>query len=265
MPPLFEAQRRHAVHYADVLGAVTKLYQKDAEGVEQALGLFDQEWPNIEAAFHWCTCQISRDDAIARLAMDYTTFAYCLNLRLHPQERVKWFTVGRNTARRLGDREAEGINLVNLSYAYLAMGQISETIECSDQALRVAQEIADRRIELSSVGNLGIAYRTLGQIDQSVTYYEQAFDIAQQIGDQAGEERSLSNLGNAYSDLGQLGKAEEYHQKALTLAQARGNRLGEGRHLSNLSDLYIALDDTESALDACQEALTIARELGDRQ
>ena len=48
MPHLLEAQLRHARHYLNVLRAASKRYKQAGQEVDEALILFDAEWPSIQ-------------------------------------------------------------------------------------------------------------------------------------------------------------------------------------------------------------------------
>jgi hypothetical protein len=98
----YEAQRRHATHYAKVLETADDLYRAGHELVTQGLTLFELEVDNIKSGQAWAENGADRDDEAARLCILY---AYngpaVLPLRLHPRESIKWFIKAVESAQRL--------------------------------------------------------------------------------------------------------------------------------------------------------------------
>jgi tetratricopeptide (TPR) repeat protein len=259
-------QRRHAAHYAAVLSAANALYLQGGESLLQGLALFDLEWDNVQAGQAWAAERAGEDDEAARLCSVYPDAGtYCLNLRQHPREWIRWLEEALDAARRLEDREAEGNRLGNLGLAYADLGQVERAIEYHQQALAIAHEIGDRRGEGNRLGNLGLAYADLGQVERAIEYYQQALAIAREIGDRRNEGAWLGNLGNAYAALGQVERAIEYYGQALAISRGIGDRRGEGNRLGNLGLAYADLGQVERAIEYYEQALAIAREIGDRR
>ncbi len=260
------AQGRHAAHYVRVLAAADELYLRGGEGNLQGLALLDRERENVEAGQRWAAGHAAEDEYAARLCSAYPDAGtYCLSLRQHAQERIRWLEAAAATAQRQGERQAEGVHLGNLGLAYSDLGQVERAIEHYQQALEIAREIGDRRGEGADLGNLGLAYSNLGQVERAIGYFQRKLKIAQEIGDRRGEGNRLGNLGLAYSDLGQVERAIEHYQQALKIARDIGDRRGEGNRLGNLGNAYRNLGQVERAIEHYQQALEIASEIGDRR
>ncbi len=141
MPSSREAAHRHAQHFAEVLEATAELYQAGGESVLSGLKSFDTERANIERGREWAAANYESDDAALRLASAYPEAGIaCLELRLPPRQRIHWLEVALATARRLGQREAEGIHLGNLGIAYATLGDSQHAIEFYNQQLQIARE-----------------------------------------------------------------------------------------------------------------------------
>ena len=155
-------QKRFATHYRDVLAAANELYLEGGESLLRGLALFDLEWGNIQAGHAWVAAQTDAADAdVARLGMTYPDAGvYVLDLRQHSRERIRWLEIALAAARRLQDREGEGVTLGNLGIAYANLGETRRAIQFYEQALLIDREIGDRRGEGTTLGNLGIAYTT---------------------------------------------------------------------------------------------------------
>jgi len=173
-----DAGRRHAVHYEAVLRAANALYKQGGESVGRGLALFDLERENVEAGQAWATRHVGEDEAAAQLCNAYPDAGtYCLNLRLHAHEWMRWMEAALEAAQRLQDRSAEGAHL----------------------------------------GNLGLAYADLGQVERAIEFYQQALGIRREIGDRRGEGIDLHNIGNLHKDQGEVALAQQYLQQALVI------------------------------------------------
>jgi tetratricopeptide (TPR) repeat protein len=260
------AQPRHAGHYLKVLGAADDLYLKGGEWVTKGLALFDAEWSNIQAGQAWAAKHAPDDDNAADSCWRYQDAGvYCLVLRQHPRERIRWLEAALPAARRLKRRNWEGNSLGNLGNAYQSLGEYRRAIEYHEQSLEIARKIGDRRGEGAVLGNLGIAYSSLGEYRRAIEYLEQRLKIAREIGDRRGEGNALGNLGNAYSSLGEYRRAIEYHEQNLAIARKIGDRRGEGNALGNLGNAYSSLGEYRRAIEYHEQHLEIAREIGDRR
>jgi tetratricopeptide (TPR) repeat protein len=261
-----QAARRHAVHYALVLAVGDHLYLEGGRGVLSGLRLFDLERHNIEAGQKWAVARLHEDEQAASLCSAYANAGtYCLNLRLHPAERILWLEAAANACRSAGDRRGMAGHLGNLGRAYSALGDVPRAIEHYEQALAISREIGDRRGEGTWLGNLGSAYNDLGEGGRAIEHYEQALAVAREIGDRRGEGARLGNVGLAYSDLGEVGQAIEHYEQALAIAREIGDRRAEGADLGNLGKAYHLLGDVPQAIEHYRQALAISREIGDRR
>ena len=262
----YRARRRHATHYLAVQGRALASYLEGGEGVLAGLRLFDQERVQIEAGQAWAAGHAAEYDEAAVLAQDYPLrAASVLHLRLHPRERIRWLEASAEAARKLGNRDREGMAVGNLGGAYRQLGEPKRAIEYYKQHLAIARETGDRRGEGNALGNLGNAYGNLGEPKRAIEYFEQVLAIAQETGDRRGEGRALGNLGGAYLLLGELKQAIEYFEQHLAIARETGDRRGEGNALGNLGGAYRHLGEPKRAIEYYEQQLAIARETGDRR
>src|SRR6266852_1758781 len=88
------------------------------------------EWGNIKAGQAWAAKHTSEDKAAAELCIRFPDAgAYCLDLRLHPRERIGWLETSVDACRKLRNRRAEGNRLGNLGLAYDSLGEYRRAIE----------------------------------------------------------------------------------------------------------------------------------------
>ena len=253
----YRARRRHAAHYLSVERRAGAAYLEGGKRVLAGLRLFDQERVQIEAGQAW---------AAGHSAQDYPLrAASVLELRQHPRERIRWLEASAEGARKLGNRDREGMALGNLGIAYRHLGETRRAIEYYEQDLAICRETGDRRGEGQTLGNMGNAYAELGETRRAIEYCEQDLEIARETGDRRGEGMTLGNLGLAYEDLGETRRAIEYFEQHLEIARETGDRRGEGQSLNNLGLAYAALGETGRAIEYYEQHLEIARETGDRR
>jgi tetratricopeptide (TPR) repeat protein len=259
------ASKRHCKHYLAVLQTANDFYTRGGEAVVKGLELFDLEWPNIQAGQTWASAHADEDDIAADYCCRYPfDGAYCLNLRQHPRERIRWLEPALAAAQRLKQRNWESHALRNLGIAYLSLGEYRRAIEYLEQSLQITHEIGDRLGEGNALGNLGIAYSDMGEYRRAIEYHEQYLKIAREIGDRLGEGNALGNLGIAYSGSREYRRAVDYDEQRLKIAREIGDRRGEGQALGNLGLTYDSLGEPRRAVDYQEQSLEIFREIGDR-
>jgi tetratricopeptide (TPR) repeat protein len=252
--------RRHAEYYRGVLAKANNMFL-NKEPIA-GLALFDREWENIREGQAWAAKRAPRAIDAARLCQAYADAgADCLDLRLHPRQRIQWLDAALASARKIGDRRGEGAGLGNLGRAYADLGETRRAIEHFEQALVIHREIGDRRGEGIALGHLGIAYGHLGETRRAIEHYEKALAIDREIGDRRGEGADLGNLGLAYADLGEARRAIELYEQALVIDREIGDRRGEGTDLINMSRALEKLDERERAIQCTREALAIFEQI----
>src|SRR5262249_51797921 len=159
--------------------------------------LFDLERGNIEAGQAWAANHATSDDQATQLCSDYPNSGmYCLSLRQHPRERIRWREAGLAAARSLKNRGAEGAHLCNLGIAYRQLGEHRRAIDYYEQQLKIEREIRHRLGEGSALRCLGVAYHSLGENRRAIDYHEQALVIDREVADRRRESADLGNLGN---------------------------------------------------------------------
>ena len=120
---LYEAQRRHAAHYARVMETADDLYRAGHEQVMQGLDMFERESGNIKQGQAWAELNAVQDDSVAHACIFYADSGPAvLPLRLHPRESLKWFVKAVAAACRLKNRAAESDALGNSGKTYINLG-----------------------------------------------------------------------------------------------------------------------------------------------
>ncbi|MEW6028568.1 MAG: tetratricopeptide repeat protein [Chloroflexota bacterium] len=266
------SRQKHAAHYREVMSVADALYLQGGEKILVGLRLLDAEWGHIRSAQAWISENIDASAQVTGFAMQYpSAAAYCLDLRLTPRQRIQWLELAIVAARKLENKEYEGIHLSALGIAYKDLGEVRKAIELFEQALVIAREIGDEPNGGLWLGNLGNAYVDLGDTHKAIEFLEQALVIVRKIGNRRGEGDVLNNLGLAYAISGRKGamgdmrKAIEFFKQALVIAREIGDRRSESADLGNLGNAYNNLGEVRKAIEFHKQALVIAREIGDRR
>lgn len=262
-----DGKKRHATHFMDVLSVLDDLYLEGGVALKNGLAGFDLEWANIQAGQSWVAAQdVEVDTDVAHLCMSYPNQGpHLLGLRRHARERIRWLDIALTEARRWGNRELEGVTLVNLGLAYQDLGETKRAIQIYEQTLIIVRQIGNRRVEGVTLGNIGIAYTNLGEPRRAIEVFEQLLVIARDLPDRRIEGNTLNSLGVAYWTLKEIERAIEYFEQRLVIAREMGDRRGEGSALTNLGLAYTDQDETQRAIEFYEQALLIDRELGDHR
>jgi tetratricopeptide (TPR) repeat protein len=262
-----ESDRRVADAFVVVLHTADALYERDADGMDEALALFDREMANIRHWHEWALRRFNedREDAfLAKMCLNYALLgAHLGDMRFQPRARLSWMEVALEATRRLGNRRSESELLNNIGLVYYDLGDVEQAIGYFERSLDLSKEIGDRHGEGQTLGNLGNAWITLGDPRRAIEYYEQDLAIAHETADRRGEAMSLGNLGAAWASLNDARRAIDYYEQDLAIAREVGDRRGEAMVLGNLGVAWNTLGDVRKAVEIHRENLVIARELGD--
>lgn len=141
-------------------------------------------------------------------------------------------------------------------------GDYAEATTCYQQALRTQQEAGDRDGEGITLVNLGNLCLYLGAYAEAKPYYQPALSIHQETGARANESQTIGNLGLLFHYLDDDEAALEHSQRGLRIAQAVGQRSMQGARWLELGHALLGLERPEEAANAYREAVALRRALG---
>lgn len=263
---LSDAGKRHARHFAAVLGGAGAMYFGGDERIREGARLLGVNWENIRVGHSWAQNRRAQDEDAARLCIQYLDVGeHWLPLRLTPEEHVEWAQTAVEAARFLGDRAAEASNLVRLGNGYERVGRPIDAKGCYEAALERYKEIDHRLGEGRALGSLGVCHMALGDTVAAERCYRGQLKITQELGDLRNEAATRGNLGVLYKDAGrpddairEISKAEEIFRRVGDVRDAAGAS-------ANLGMVHLNLGDLDRAEAELNKYLKMARELGDRE
>lgn len=263
MPTITEIDRRHAVYYETMLGAVFEMYR--LSGIMGA-GLFELYRENILKAWSWAIKNSDRHGDAAKLCVSFARDrTELLSLQLEPAQLVSSLQSSAACARRQGDAKSWGRLLRELGAAHALNGQVEQALICYLRSEEVCREAGDKAGEAMALSSQGKAQTRLYANDAATVCFERSLSIFREIEFADGEADALSGLGAAQLSLGLTPQAVESYEKSLAIYRKIDNYRGEAVALCGLGDARTALDQLKEAEELYTAALVLFRQLNDRQ
>jgi tetratricopeptide (TPR) repeat protein len=271
MPTLWEAERRHAAHYAGLLRELQEAY-RDGDH-DAAVNRFEQDWDQLRKGQAWATAELDRGGEGRWLVQPYAAFGHnLLRLRRPPSELIRWLDPALSITSEIGDAgmRAEKLNL-RAAAAY-DQGKFGDALLFYDRALaELSQEDAagddPEYVTMMRGGilrNLAASYQRMGSFEEAVARYEESLAIARRRGDRREEGSILGNLGISYAEHDDDERAVSYYRQALDIATEIHDESERDLWLGNLGNSYVSLGRLQDGVDHLEQALAIARGKHDR-
>lgn len=263
MPTTSEIDRRHAVYYEAMLGAVFEMYK--LSGI-MGVGLFELYRESILKAWSWAIDNSNRHMDAAKLCISFARDrTEVLSLRLEPAQLVSRLHSSLTCARRQGDAKSWGRLLRELGAIHALNGQVEQALICYLRSEEICREASDRECEAMALSSQGKAYTQLHNNAAAIHCLERALRIFREIGFADGEADALNGLGAAQLRLGLAQPAVGSFEQSLAICRKTDNYRCEAIALCGLGDARIALDQFKEAAELFTAALVLFRQLGDQQ
>ncbi|MFC1848896.1 protein kinase [candidate division CSSED10-310 bacterium] len=172
---------------------------------------------------------------------------------------------GLRLARKIGDRNHEGVLLGQLAVFHRDLGQWDKAADLFQQALLICRELGTIYEEGGFLGDFGLMFYYTGKLDQAEELLKQALVIHRKTGNLTSQGNVLMNLGNLLDERNRKEEALEYYEKALAIHLDTGYRLGQGDVLNNLASFHYTQGNVEQAKVLWHKSLTIHRETSHRR
>jgi tetratricopeptide (TPR) repeat protein len=263
MPTITEIDRRHAVYYETMLGAVFEMYQ--LSGIMGA-GLFELYRENILKAWSWAIKNSNRHRDAAKLCISFARDrTELLSLRLEPAQLVSRLQSSVTCARRQRDAKSWGRLLRELGAAHALNGQIEQALICYTRSEEICREAGDKEGNAMALTSQGKAHTQLHDYAAAIQCLECSLRVFQEIEIADGEADALNGLGAAQLGRGLAQPAVESYEKSLAIYRKIDNYRGEAIALCGLGDARMALDQSTEAEELYTAALVLFRQLNDQQ
>jgi DNA-binding SARP family transcriptional activator len=225
---------------------------------------------SLDDALAWCEAERPGLAAATRLAASSGLHEIAWKLpaaamsfyyrRSHWGDWVTTHQIGLDSARAIGDRQAQAWMLNDLGMAY-GVQRMPEAVDCFEQALDLSGVDGERGARAAT--NVAQAYVDLGRFDDAWAAAQRSLAIQRQQGNRYLEGVSLGILGRASRELGQFTGAVGNLELALAIFRELGQQYGEADSLTDLADALLCLDQVDGAIARLRESLAIRREIGD--
>lgn len=263
MPTTTEIDRRHAVYYEAMLGAVFEMYK--LSGIMGA-GLFELYRENILKAWSWAIKNSNRQIDAAKLCISFARDrTELLSLRLEPAQFVSRLQRSVACARRQGDAKSWGRLLRELGAAHALSGRVEQALICYLRSEEICREASDRAGEAMALSSQGKAHMHLYAYATATDCLERSLSIFREIEFADGEADALNGLGAAQLSLGLAPQAVESYEKSLAIHRKTDNYRSEAIALCGLGDARMALDQLKEVEELYTAALVLFRQLNDQQ
>ncbi|HWX42812.1 MAG TPA: CHAT domain-containing protein, partial [Blastocatellia bacterium] len=164
------------------------------------------------------------------------------------------------------DKATEANVLNNMSYSYLALGDIESALEyCRDRSLPAARAAHAPYVEAGALTNVGRAFALAGRSKAAAESFKQAIEMNLRAKNPWGSAWARIYMGFSLISIGQLAEAQDRFQSALETFPAVPDRRGEATALEGLGNVSAALGKRSEALASYGKALDMARQIRDRQ
>lgn len=167
------------------------------------------------------------------------------------------------TFETLGDKTNYGLMLVNISQLWLTLGEIEQSREAAEAALRIGQEINHPLVESAGNHRIAAVHMYLHEWDRANEYLHRALEIARA----AKMNRNIGGLELLSAELHYHKKEYPYSRKHAERAMAVAREIGDKPTLC-LSEAYAAvLTAAEGLYNAgvrqLRQQQAVAKDLGD--
>ncbi len=219
-------------------------YDGAAEMLGDALTLFEEQ-ENLPAV----ATALTRLGGVAFLQRDF------------PAALEAW-EKALNIRRTIGDREGEGISLLNIAQGYTSMGDYAAAQALLRASLDIHRAIGNRWWENAAWNALGILALTVGDYSEAKRCMSLAIALTLEIGDEAGEALMVFNLGQVEREVGNIENAESCFQASLKWARANFDADTEAQCLTELALTMQLVNRDREAMSYASAALNIYTSLG---
>jgi DNA-binding winged helix-turn-helix (wHTH) protein/tetratricopeptide (TPR) repeat protein len=213
--------------------------------VSRAYGILCQQEPAIDASDEAVSdCRNAMEQGIAAKdpngeAMMRTDLAALYYLRGNIAESAEMIQQAVKKFRQIGNRDGVATALSNFADTRLSQGELMEAKKLLEEAIPEYQAVDDKEGVALNLDSLGDIWRQSGKLDRAETSYRQAEAIARKIDDKNAVAYILTGEGDLALDRGNLGLAQKSYEEALELRSQAGEKQTAAESRISLAELAV--------------------------
>jgi DNA-binding SARP family transcriptional activator len=258
------------LHTAEAAATIISAHHARVPLAPLPAGVQPLRFSSLDEALAWCEAERAGLAAATRLAASAGLHEIAWKLpaaamsfyyrRSHWGDWVATHQTGLESARAIGDRQAQAWMLNDLGMAY-GVQHMPEAVDCFEQALAISSPDDERGQRAAA--NVAQAYVDLGRFDDAWSAAQRSLAIQRQQGNRYLEAVTLGIQGRASRELGRFTDAVGHLELALAIFRELGQQYGEADALTDLADALLCLEQVDDAIARLHESLAIRREIGD--
>lgn len=263
----FEAQKRHADYFMNVLHNANLQYLNGGEDLIHALTFFDNEWPNIETGQKWSLKYVNEADttSVARICLYAVKGANLINIRLSPLTCISWAESALKYAIQRKKEQLQGTLYGNIGVSLCRLGRYAEAVSLFKTAVDIDFKFDDFSDLVSDMTNLATAYSNLGDNKQAIDIYWKMRLLARRRRDYKSRCVIACNLAKSYAVIGKLKQSKKLLSMYAVVSKKNDYIVERAYILSNLGVTKNRLNELRSAENDLEESLKLARKLENKE
>ena len=194
----------------------------------------------------------------------YGILGYVFETKRDYKKTIEYRSRALDISKELGDKRKEADYCQSLGDVFLKVGNFNKVIEYQNVALSLSFNLGEKFIEGCAYNGLGNAFRGLCRYNDAIDYYKRFLSVAKDLDDKSLEAVAYGNLGQAFNCLSDYKQAEIYNNQCLSITRSLGDTSGEGMVYRNLGNIYSGLGDYIKALEYYSRSLSIAKNTGNK-
>jgi signal transduction histidine kinase len=219
--------------------------------ISSILGSVYNEIMMPQKAIFYCYNALKIDESLKdtlRIINSMNTLASVYRTAKQNDKMFEYALKSYNMCQYKNDDELLSICLTNLSYAYLNLNKVNESILLLNKALEISKKNSNKRETSSNLNGLGNCYSLLKDFDQASKHYYEALVIAKINKIIPLEQAILINLSKLYTSKQEQKKAHSFALQAYELSlKINLNTKVEG--LKILSQTYYNIGDYKNSIE----------------
>ena len=167
----------------------------------------------------------------------------------------------RILSKQINYEAGEAAALLQIGVAYRMDGDLQQTLNYGNQALKLPVSKRDHRILAMSLNLVAAVNKLQGDYPQALQNYLQALQAAERSGVTKQIANALLNIGNLYTTLEDHPKALSYQFRALKLWEELDDKLRLVISLNNIGEDYRLMADYPKAIEFYERALSTSQRI----